>query len=93
MALRERGLSEGAGAAVLSRGLIVPSRRQQLLAGMRHGLVPCRSALALGLSCLGSRRTHGGASRQHNRPDKTPINARRLRYRSEIGRRWGGEVV
>lgn len=62
MALQERGLSEGAGAAAFFRGLILASRRQQLLAGMRHALVRRRSGLALALSCLGSLRIHGGPS-------------------------------
>lgn len=87
MAVQEQGLSEGARAAASSRGLILASRRQQLLAGLRHALVLRRSAPAPVLSWLGSLRVHGGPASEHNRPAKTPIKARRLRYRSEIGRK------
>lgn len=59
MALQEWGLSGGAGAAAFFRGLILASRRRQLLAGMRHALVLRRSGLALAFSCLGSLRMHG----------------------------------
>lgn len=59
MALQEQGLSEGAGAAAFSRGLILASGRRQLLARMRHALVLRRSGLAPVLSCLGSLRIHG----------------------------------
>lgn len=54
MALREQGLSGGTGAAASSRGLILASRRQQLLAGMRRALVPGNSGLAPVFGCLGS---------------------------------------
>lgn len=58
--MQEQGLSEGARAAASSRGLILASRRQQLLAGLRHALVLRRSAPAPVLSWLGSLRVHGG---------------------------------